>query len=213
MDVTVRTADNQYLEATFVHPEGSKRIVIFAHGSGSNRNSPRNTYVARILNEAGFSTLLLDLLSKSEAQEDEKTREYRFNIPLLTNRLIAATQTVIGWPESHDISIGYYGASTGAAAALAGAAAQDRVKAVVSRGGRPDLADSSLGRVRVPTLLLVGGNDSQTISFNGKALDRLKNVQDKRMVIVPGASHTFEEPGTIEEVAKHSASWFERYLR
>jgi len=194
-----------------------RAIVVFAHGSGSGRHSPRNRYVASVLNnESKIGTLLVDLLTEEEQKIDEKTREYRFNIKLLSTRLAAITNwLIVKNPETQNFTIGYFGASTGAAAALIASLEHlDVAKAIVSRGGRPDLAGSPyLNRVQVPTLLIVGSNDNtQVITWNQKSLRDLKNAKEKRLVMVPGAGHLFEEPGTIEEVARHTASWFERYL-
>lgn len=206
--------------------EKKKGIVIFAHGSGSGRDSPRNQYVASVLhNSSGIGTLLVDLLTSEEQQIDEKTREYRFNIRLLANRLVAVTDWLLHdyllktqqqEEDISSISIGYFGSSTGAAAALIAAAERpdNVVKAIVSRGGRPDLASSSyLKKVQASALFLVGSKDNlQVIELNQKALQQLKNAKKKRLVMIPGAGHLFEEPGTLEEAAKHAASWFERYL-
>jgi pimeloyl-ACP methyl ester carboxylesterase len=215
------------LYGTLAVPEKNpkKGIVVFAHGSGSGRHSPRNQYVASVLNNEsriGIGTLLVDLLTSEEQEIDEKTREYRFNIKLLASRLSEITHwLIVKNPETQNFTIGYFGASTGAAAALmtaaVAAAAADRptlVKAIVSRGGRPDLAGSSyLQQVQAPTLLIVGSKDNpQVIGLNQKALQQLKNVKEKRLVMVPGAGHLFEEPGTLEEAAKHAASWFDKYL-
>jgi dienelactone hydrolase len=204
-----------------VKSDDSKRkgIVVFAHGSGSGIQSPRNQYVASVLHDAGIGTLLVDLLTLEEQKVDDRTREYRFNIRLLANRLAAATDWLL--TQNHEAqnantSIGYFGASTGAAAALIAAAerSDDVIKAIVSRGGRPDLANSSyLKKVQAPTLLLVGSKDNpQVIALNQKALGQLKNAKEKRLVIIQGAGHLFEEPGTLEEAARHAASWFECYL-
>lgn len=194
-------------------------IVVFAHGSGSSgRHSPRNQYVASVLNDSGIGTLLVDLLTKEEEKIDEKTKEYRFNIKLLASRLVAITDWLLTEnpkTKAQNLSLGYFGASTGAAAALIAAAEHPTlIKAIVSRGGRPDLADSSyLKKVQAPTLFLVGSKDNpQVIALNQKALQQLKNAKEKRLVMIPGAGHLFEEPGTLEEAAKHAASWFERYL-
>jgi putative phosphoribosyl transferase len=195
-------------------------MVVFAHGSGSGRHSPRNQYVARVLNKSGIATLLADLLTADEEKVDNETRRLRFDIPLLASRVSAITDWVV---QNHQnttssSSIGYFGASTGAAAALVVAAANNRnetIKAIVSRGGRPDLAGSSvLKKVQAATLLIVGGNDIPTITVNQKALQHLLKVakEKKRLVIVPRAGHLFEEPGTLEEAARHAASWFEKYL-
>ena len=207
-----------------IPPEQEKNpkrgFVVFAHGSGSGKDSPRNQYVASILNEeSSIGTLLVDLLTAEERKIDEKTREYRFNIVLLANRLVAVTDWLLmnNPAKTHNgYTIGYFGASTGAAAALLAAAErhEEEVKAIVSRGGRPDLAGSShLKRVQAPTLFLVGSRDNpQVIALNQKAFQQLKNVKEKRLLMIPGAGHLFEEQGTLEEAAKHAASWFEKYL-
>ena len=197
------------LEGSLAWPPGAKGIVLFAHGSGSSRHSPRNRYVADVLQEGGFATLLFDLLTAAE------DRDYatRFDIPLLTSRLLAGTEWVDRQPASAGLPLGYFGASTGAAAALAAAAeAGSRVGAVVSRGGRPDLAGgAALARVTAPTLLIVGGEDTVVIGLNRDAFARL--ACEKTLTIVPGATHLFEEPGTLEQVATHAARWFGRWLR
>ena len=196
-------------------------IVVFAHGSGSGKDSPRNQYVASVINNSGIGTLLVDLLTEEEQKIDEKTREYRFNITLLANRLSSVTDwLLLKNPETMNFTVGYFGASTGAAAALMAASASaespvaDVIKAIVSRGGRPDLAGSSnLKKVQAPTLLIFGSKDNpQVVALNQKALQQLKNVKEKRLLMIPGAGHLFEEPGTLEEAAKHAASWFEHYL-
>ena len=196
-------------------PQNAKGIVIFAHGSGSSRNSPRNQYVAQVLNDTGFATALFDLLTRDETREDEKTRKLRFDIELLAERLTKITEWVQEREEVAGLKIGYYGASTGAAAALiASAHFKDKTKAVVSRGGRVDLAASSLKQVHANTsiLLLVGSNDPPTIKWNENVMKQLKQVVNKRLVLVQGASHLFEEGGKLEEVAKHTASWFKACL-
>ena len=203
-----------------LHPKQEKKgIVVFAHGSGSGRHSPRNQYVASILNkESGIGTLLVDLLTEEEQKMDEKTKEYRFNIKLLASRLIAVTDWLLTQnAKTQNLSIGYFGASTGAAAALIAGSAEhytNVVKAIVSRGGRPDLANPLyLKKVQAATLFLVGNRDNtQVIALNQKAFQRLENAKEKRLVMVPGAGHLFEEPGTLEEAARHAASWFEKYL-
>lgn len=214
-DIIVTFPDGEASEGTLSLPEIAKAIVIFAHGSGSNKDSPRNNYVSSFLNDYGIATLLVNLLTKEETVLDHNTNEFRFNIALLTKRLISVTRYVATLPETKSLSIGYFGASTGAAAALASAASNEiiNLKAIVSRGGRPDLAGASLGKVRAATLLIVGGNDTPVIALNQKAFQQLKNVDalNKRLLIVPGAGHTFEEEGTIQEVARHACSWFERY--
>ncbi|RXZ42018.1 dienelactone hydrolase family protein [Crenobacter cavernae] len=189
-------------------PDAAVGIVLFAHGSGSSRFSPRNTYVASVLQRAGIATLLFDLLTR----EEDSVYATRFDIALLTERLLAATRWLADRPDTARLPIGYFGASTGAAAALQAAAALgDGVAAVVSRGGRPDLAGpQALSRVRCPTLLLVGGLDGDVIRLNESALSQLACT--KALCIVPGATHLFEEPGTLEEVANEAERWFSRYL-
>jgi len=186
-------------------------LVLFAHGSGSSRLSPRNRYVAQSLNASGLATLLVDLLTPDEEAIDRRTGELRFDIEPLAERLIGVTDWSIRYPETRPLRIGYFGASTGAAAALI-AAAERRgvVAAVVSRGGRPDLAGSALSRVRAPTLLIVGGNDTAVIELNRAAFAQLR--AEKLLVIVPGATHLFEEPGALDEVEREAREWFLRYL-
>jgi dienelactone hydrolase len=192
-------------------PQGAQGVVLFAHGSGSSRHSPRNRYVARRLNEAKLATLLLDLLSADEEAIDLRTAHLRFDIGLLAERLIGATDWLMQYPDTRHLRIGYFGASTGAAAALVAAVERPSVVgAIVSRGGRPDLAAPALPRVQAPTLLIVGGNDFQVIELNRAALAQLRC--EKQLVIVPGASHLFEEPGALDEVARLACQWFERYL-
>ena len=193
-------------------PSGATGLVLFAHGSGSGRHSSRNVFVARVLQSAGIATLLFDLLTRAEEEIDVHTREHRFDIGLLAERLAYATQWIDGEPGLRDARIGYFGASTGSAAALVAAAKlEDRVSAVVSRGGRPDLADEALPHVTAPTLLIVGGADDVVIELNERAYKRL--VCEKHLTIVPHASHLFEEPGTLEQVARFAAEWFGRHLR
>ena len=192
-------------------PPEALGIVIFAHGSGSSRHSRRNKSVARYLNQRGMGTLLLDLLTPVEEQLDAITRHLRFDIPLLAGRLADATRWVSDQPEAERMPIGYFGASTGAAAALVAAKELgEEVIAVVSRGGRPDLAGDSLVHVISPTLLLVGGNDESVVELNREALGRLKCA--KELLIIPGASHLFEEPGMLDQVAVRAADWFTRYF-
>jgi putative phosphoribosyl transferase len=199
------------LEGDLRLPRGASGVVLFAHGSGSSRHSPRNRYVAALLNEARLATLLLDLLTPAEEAIDVRTAALRFDIGLLAQRLIGATDWLTEQPETRRLPIGYFGASTGAAAALVAAAERpDIVNAVVSRGGRPDLAGPALTRVRAPTLLLVGGEDVLVIELNRRALAALP--PDKQLVIIPGATHLFEEPGALEQVAHLAREWFERYL-
>jgi len=195
------------LEGMLGIPEGAKGVVLFAHGSGSGRFSPRNQYVARVLREGGIGTLLIDLLEEWESDDRSKV----FDIDLLAERLLSATEWLQQDEQTKKSPIGYFGASTGAAAALQAAAEADsRIKAIVSRGGRPDLAMDYLPRVKAPTLLIVGGNDWQVIPLNQKAYDALSGI--KEMVIVPGATHLFEEPGALEEVARLARDWFSEYL-
>jgi dienelactone hydrolase len=193
---------------------GATGLVLFVHGSGSSRFSSRNRAVARDLQTGGLATLLFDLLSEEEERIDEYTRELRFDIPLLTERVIGVTEWLRRQPGTDDLAIGYFGASTGAAAALEAAAyfadRPDVVKAVVSRGGRPDLALEALPRVAVPTLLIVGGDDGAVIGMNRQALEEIEAPKELR--IVAGATHLFEEPGTLEEVSRVAREWFKRYL-
>jgi len=192
-------------------PEGAKGVVLFAHGSGSSRFSRRNQYVAKEFNKAVIGTLLFDLLTQEEEEQDIITAEYRFNIDLLAERLIGATKWLKNYPNTRSLKLGYFGASTGAAAALIGAAKlPDDISAVVSRGGRPDLAGDYLPSVKAPTLLLVGGWDIEVIELNKQAMARMK--AETKLVIVPGATHLFEEQGKLEEVAASSKDWFMRYL-
>ena len=192
-------------------PEGARGIVVFAHGSGSGRFSPRNRFVARGLNEGGLATLLLDLLTSEEERLDEQTRQYRFDIDLLAGRVVGATDWLLGQSETRNLCIGYFGSSTGAAAALIAAAERpDVVSAVVSRGGRPDLAMPVLGKVRAPTLLIVGSDDTTVVALNNDALAQL--FAEKKMEIVHGASHLFGEPGALEKVVALAREWFQCYL-
>lgn len=199
------------LEGDLTLPPGRRGLVIFAHGSGSSRRSPRNRAVAGVLRAAGFATLLFDLLTPDEELAEAYTRHLRFDIALLAGRLASATAWARQERVTRDLAIGYFGASTGAAAALVAAAERPTgIGAVVSRGGRPDLAGPALPRVQAPTLLLVGGDDTVVIDLNRRALVQLR--VEKELVIVPGASHLFEEPGALEAVARHAADWFSRYL-
>lgn len=200
------------LAGDLVIPRDAKGMVLFAHGSGSSRFSSRNRFVAGVLQQAGLGTLLLDLLTAEEEKEDLRTRHLRFDIQLLAGRLLDATKCLVSNPETAELPVGYFGASTGGAAALVAAAeGPERVKAVVSRGGRPDLAASKLPLVKAPTLLIVGGRDEQVIELNETALGKLRC--QKRLEIVPGATHLFEEPGTLEQVAGLAAGWFNRFLK
>ena len=192
-------------------PSGARGLVLFAHGSGSSRHSPRNRQVARTLNEAGLGTLLMDLLTVEEEAVDRQTRHLRFDVPMLSRRLCGA----LGWlheqPETQSLKVGIFGASTGAGAALIAAATRpDDVAAVVSRAGRVDMAGKALPLVKAPTLLIVGGADVPVIGMNREA--QAKMTAETELVTVPGASHLFEEPGTLEEVARLATGWFSRYL-
>jgi dienelactone hydrolase len=199
------------LEGNLSLPDGVRGVVLFAHGSGSSRFSPRNRHVAHVLNEAHLATLLMDLLTPAEEEADFRTAHLRFNIGLLAGRLVAATDWLTQYPDTRHLRIGYFGASTGAAAALVAAAERPRIiGAVVSRGGRPDLAGPALPRVQAPTLLIVGGEDFGVIELNQAALAQLRC--EKRLVIVPGATHLFEEPGALDEVARLAREWFEQHL-
>jgi pimeloyl-ACP methyl ester carboxylesterase len=199
------------LEGNLSLPKGARGVVLFAHGSGSSRHSPRNRLVAGLLNEAKLATLLVDLLTPSEEAIDLQTAQLRFDIPLLAKRLVGATDWLARHPDTRALRFGYFGASTGAAAALVAAAERpQQIDAVVSRGGRPDLAGPALERVQAPTLLIVGGNDFPVIEMNQVALTRLRC--EKRLVIVPGATHLFEEPGALLEVARLAREWFDRHL-
>jgi len=204
--------DSITLEGNLIIPEGAKGIVIFAHGSGSSRHSPRNQYIAQELQRSGIGTLLFDLLTVEEERIDMLTRNLRFDIDLLANRLINVTTWILSNPATKDLKIGYFGASTGAAAALMAAKEhRNTIKAIVSRGGRPDLAESALIYVEAPTLLIVGGKDTQVIDLNQWALNRM-TMLDKELKIVPGATHLFEERGALEEVALLAREWFKGYL-
>ena len=192
-------------------PPAARGIVVFAHGSGSGRHSPRNRFVADVLVNSGLATLLIDLLTQEEEMIDLQTAELRFDIRLLAERLGGVTDWLVGEPSAAGLSTGYFGASTGAAAALIAAADRpERVRAVVSRGGRPDLAGPVLPRVRQPTLLIVGGEDDVVIDLNRLALRELGGI--KQLVIIPGATHLFEEAGALEQVAALAREWFLRYL-
>jgi putative phosphoribosyl transferase len=199
------------LEGSLGIPSGVGGVVLFAHGSGSGRHSPRNRYVAGVLREANLATLLIDLLTEDEEEVDLRTTRLRFDIGLLARRLVGATDWLVQNPDTEQLRIGYFGASTGAGAALVAAAERpDEVGAIVSRGGRPDLAGDALPLVKAPTLLIVGGNDEPVIGMNEEALARMRAV--KRLQIVPGASHLFEEPGALEEVARLATVWFACHL-
>jgi dienelactone hydrolase len=199
------------LDGELTVPPHARGLVLFAHGSGSSRHSPRNQAVAHALQSAGLATLLFDLLTKQEEREDTHTGHLRFNIGLLAERLVHATQAMQQDEEARHLRPGFFGASTGGGAALVAAAELgERVGAIVSRGGRPDLAGEALPRVKSPTLLIVGGEDDLVIRLNEQALLQLRCQRDLR--IVPGASHLFEEPGTLDQVAQHAADWFQEHL-
>jgi len=191
-------------------PQGAKGIVVFAHGSGSSRLSPRNQFVAEVLNKAGLATLLMDLLTPEEEAIDERTAQLRFDIDLLAERLLQAKEWLAQQKETKDLVIGYFGSSTGGGAALVAAAKDASIKAIVSRGGRPDLAGGALVKVQSPTLLIVGGNDEEVIEMNKEAMGKMQC--EVKLEIVEGATHLFEETGKLEEVARLATDWFKRYL-
>ena len=200
------------LEGELIVPPKAKGIVVFAHGSGSSRFSPRNQFVAKTIRDSGNGTLLFDLLTHEEEAEDEFTGEFRFNIPMLADRLVSTARWLHEQPGLEAFGIGFFGSSTGGGAALVAAADLGaKIDAVVSRGGRPDLADEALPRVMSPTLLLVGGLDHEVIALNQQALARLRCP--KELKIIPGATHLFEEPGALEKVAIAAAAWFQKHLR
>ncbi len=200
-------ADSVRLEGELHIPQGARGMVIFVHGSGSSRFSPRNTFVAQVLRSAGLGTLLFDLLTR----EEDMDYENRFNIPLLARRLIAVTQWARTQEQTRGLQIGYFGASTGAAAALIASVEEGGgIKAIVSRGGRPDLAEEALGSVNAPTLFIVGGNDDVVLRLNRDASLRMRTRVELK--VIPGATHLFEEPGALEEVARLAAQWFTKYL-
>jgi dienelactone hydrolase len=200
------------LFGNLIIPKNADALVLFAHGSGSSRHSPRNQLVARILNDAGLATLLFDLLTPEQEATDVYTREHRFNIGLLAERLVHATKWAKEQNETRDLPIGYFGSSTGGAAALVAASEiPQEVGAVVSRGGRPDLAGDALPKVQAPTLLIVGGNDGIVIELNEMARDQMRC--EVKLEIVPRATHLFEEPGALEQVAKLASDWFSNRLR
>ncbi|MBI4733263.1 MAG: dienelactone hydrolase family protein [Rubrobacteridae bacterium] len=206
-------AGDVLLNGILTVPENARAIILFAHGTGSSRFSTRNRFVARHLNESGLATLLFDLLTEDEERVDQITVALRFDIDLLADRLAIATDWIGNQKETRNLKAGYFGASTGAAAALIAASSRsERIFAVVSRGGRPDLANDSLSKVLAPTLLIVGGNDHQVIDLNRKAIMKLSKAVEKRLVIVQGATHLFEEPGTLEEVAVLARTWFLEHL-
>ncbi|MGZ4823420.1 MAG: dienelactone hydrolase family protein [Terriglobales bacterium] len=199
------------LDGDLAVPPNARGVVLFAHGSGSSRHSPRNRYVAEELRRGGIGTLLMDLLTPQEEEVDNRTAELRFDLPLLAQRLQIATECLHRREDLSKFDLGYFGASTGAAAALIAAVKLPKlVRAIVSRGGRPDLAGEALAQVQTPTLLIVGGNDGPVVGMNRDAFDRL--TTEKQLEIIPGATHLFEEPGALEQVAQLARSWFARYL-
>jgi len=203
---------NQALDGELVIPPRAQGLVVFAHGSGSSRHSPRNQYVARALEQDSLATLLIDLLTSAEEAVDDRTAEYRFDIPMLAGRLAAIVDWLRSGPETASLRIGLFGASTGGGAALIAATERPReIGAVVSRGGRPDLAGAALPKVTAPTLLIVGGLDDAVIEMNRDAMEQMRC--EVSLEIVPGATHLFEEPGTLEKVARLASGWFVRHLR
>jgi dienelactone hydrolase len=200
-------AGKAVIEGALSIPNASRGIILFAHGSGSSRHSPRNNFVAQTLNNSGIATLLMDLLTP----EEDKNYNTRFDIELLTQRLVTATAWINHSLQAKKLPVGYFGASTGAAAALKAAVKNPSVRVVVSRGGRPDLAGSALSQVTSPVLLLVGGHDFGVIELNKAALSQLQCP--KKLVVVPGATHLFDEPGTLEQVANHAVDWFKVHLK
>jgi putative phosphoribosyl transferase len=205
-EVTVPAGERR-LEGILSVPAQARGAVLFAHGSGSGRHSPRNQYVARVLQQASLATLLIDLLEEDEATD----RRRFFDIELLASRLLSATEWLSNHPDTSALRLGYFGASTGAGAALVAAAQQpDKVAAIVSRGGRPDLAGASLRHVKAPTLLIVGGNDDIVLELNERAFKQLRCT--KKLVVIPRATHLFEEPGALEEVSRLAQAWFVQYL-
>ncbi len=211
MSVIQIPAGRAVLSGNLTIPENAAALVLFAHGSGSSRHSPRNQFVARTLNRSGLGTLLFDLLTPEEEALDLYTREHRFNIGLLAERLVQATNWATQQEQTRDLRIGYFGSSTGGAAALVAAAQLSQgIGAVVSRGGRPDLAGDALPKVHAPTLLIVGGNDDIVIELNEMARDQIRC--EAKLVIIPGATHLFEEQGALEQVAKFASDWFVLHL-
>lgn len=201
------------LEGMVSIPEEPKGLVVFVHGSGSSRHSPRNLYVAQTLQEGGLTTLLFDLLTAYEEEIDLRTRHLRFDIDLLARRTAGVLEWLDLQPYAYGLKRGLFGASTGAAAALMAAAElPEKVDAIVSRGGRPDLAGPALSQVKAPTLLIVGGNDDVVIDFNKQALAQMQPGSEKKLTIVPGASHLFEEPGTLDSAARLATEWFQTHL-
>ncbi|MFZ0554802.1 MAG: dienelactone hydrolase family protein [Nitrososphaeraceae archaeon] len=216
--VKIDVNEQNMIEGNLILPNSGtsmKGIVIFAHGSGSSRHSPRSKYVSQVLNNVGIATLVVDLLTPKEETVDNLTREHRFNIALLAQRLISCTDWILQDPELKNLKIGYFGASTGAAAALVAAAARPNViDVIVSRGGRPDLAGKEvLDQIEAPTLLIVGENDKTVIELNQNALNLLTRIEKKKkLILIPNATHLFEEEGALEEVARRASGWFECFF-
>jgi dienelactone hydrolase len=217
-EVKIKINQKNTIEGDLILPTSGtniKGIVIFAHGSGSSRHSPRSKYVAQVLNNAGIATLVVDLLTIEEEVVDNLTKEHRFNIELLAQRLVSCTDWTLQNPELRHLKIGYFGASTGAAAALVAAVARPNViSAIVSRGGRPDLAGKAvLDQIEAPTLLIVGENDNTVIELNQNALSLLRRIEKKKkLILIPKATHLFEEEGALEEVARRASGWFECFF-
>ena len=213
--VGIRVSAGQVdLAADLSLPESATGLVVFAHGSGSSRRSPRNRHVADVLNRGLIGTVLIDLLTEDEEAVDQYSAELRFDIDLLVRRLTAITDWISAQNNLNKLGLGYFGASTGAAAALAAAADRpDAVRAVVSRGGRPDLAGRALGRVLAPCLFIVGGDDPVVVRLNREAIAELPPKTERRLEIIPGATHLFEEPGTLDRVAELARGWFQQYLK
>jgi putative phosphoribosyl transferase len=212
VEQTVQVAAGRVtLEGTLAIPANAQSVVLFAHGSGSSRHSPRNRFVAEVLQEGGLATLLVDLLTAAEEQIDDRTRQLRFDIGLLAQRLVGAIDWLAEWPATRDLRVGLFGASTGGGAALVAAAERpERVGAVVSRGGRPDLAGPALPNVQAPTLLIIGEWDEPVIDLNEAARARMRT--EVRLEIVARATHLFEEPGALDDVARLAREWFVRHL-
>ncbi|NLP03449.1 MAG: hypothetical protein GX089_13210 [Fibrobacter sp.] len=204
-------SDDVNLSGSLYIPETAQGLVLFVHGSGSSRFSPRNRFVAQYLNNGAYATLLFDLLTRSEEAADLISANLRFDIDLLARRLSAASDWVASQPDLKTLPLGYFGASTGAAAAISASVGRTDVKAIVSRGGRPDMAGIDLGRISAPILLIVGGDDYQVLELNRRALEAIR-VPAKKLEIVPGATHLFEEPGALDEVARLAVDWYIQYL-
>jgi putative phosphoribosyl transferase len=212
-NVRIETAHGP-IEGDLIVPENAQGVILFAHGSGSSRHSPRNRFVADALHQRGLGTLLIDLLTPEEEEEEEdvQTAEHRFNIDLLVERLLTATDWLSSHAETRDLSIGCFGASTGAAAALRAAVERPEIAAVVSRGGRPDLAGDALPRVEAATLLIIGDLDYPVIPLNREAYEQLQRSRSRDIALIPDATHLFEEPGALEEVARLAGDWFTKHL-